>query len=100
MSLCDRFLLINNIKLPVDASVMEAFSVAKQTLKRAGLLSLATDYSVYRRSIDARKKPDIYFVYSIAVSGDFSSTEYKDQKAVKIAIAKLERGDFTLVRGE
>ena len=26
--------------------------------------------------------------------------EYKDQKAVKIAIAKLERGDFTLVRGE
>ena len=24
--------------------------------------------------------------------------EYKDQKAVKIAIAKLERGDFTLVR--
>ncbi|MBR2930217.1 MAG: hypothetical protein IKC32_03200 [Clostridia bacterium] len=26
--------------------------------------------------------------------------EYKDQKAVKIAIAKLERGDFTLVRTE
>ena len=26
--------------------------------------------------------------------------EYKDQKAVKIAIAKLERGDFTLVRGK
>lgn len=26
--------------------------------------------------------------------------EYKDQKAVKIAIAKLERGDFTLVRSE
>ena len=26
--------------------------------------------------------------------------EYKDQKAVKIAIAKLERGEFSLVRGE
>lgn len=26
--------------------------------------------------------------------------EYKDQKAVKIAIAKLERGDFRLVRDE
>ncbi len=26
--------------------------------------------------------------------------EYKDQKAVKIAIAKLERGDFRLVRTE
>ena len=26
--------------------------------------------------------------------------EYKDQKAVKIAIAKIERGDFVLVRSE
>ena len=26
--------------------------------------------------------------------------EYKDQKAVKIAIAKLERGEFNLARGE
>ena len=26
--------------------------------------------------------------------------EYKDQKAVKIAIAKIERGEFKLVRGE
>ena len=26
--------------------------------------------------------------------------EYKDQKAVKIAIAKLERGDFVLTRSE
>ena len=26
--------------------------------------------------------------------------EYKDQKAVKIAIAKLERGDFVLTRTE
>ncbi len=26
--------------------------------------------------------------------------EYKDQKAVKIAIAKLQRGDFKMVRGE
>ncbi|MBR7116752.1 MAG: DNA-directed RNA polymerase subunit omega [Clostridia bacterium] len=26
--------------------------------------------------------------------------EYKDQKAVKIAIAKLERGDFVLTRAE
>ena len=26
--------------------------------------------------------------------------EYKDQKAVKIAIAKLERGEFKLARGQ
>ena len=98
MSLCDRFLLINNIKLPVDASVMEAFSVAKQTLKRAGLLSLATDYSVYRRSIDARKKPDIYFVYSIAVSGDFSSIT--EERLKKYGISLCESSSPEIRQGE
>lgn len=26
--------------------------------------------------------------------------EYKDQKAVKVSVAKIERGEFRLVRGE
>ena len=56
-----RFILINNIKLSVNASESEAFSVAKRTLKRLGLASFAKDYSIFRRSIDARHKPDIYF---------------------------------------
>ena len=30
---------------------------------------------MFRRSIDARKKPDIYYVYSIAVRGSFPSVE-------------------------
>ena len=66
-----RFVLINNIKLPVNASVSEAFSVAKRTLRRAGLDSFAEEYSVFRRSVDARRKPDIFYVYSVAVRGSF-----------------------------
>ena len=73
MSFNGKFLLINNIKLPINASVKEAFSVAKGKVKRAGLSSLVTGYSVYRRSVDARHKPDLYFVYSIAVTGVFSN---------------------------
>ena len=73
-----KFLLINNIKLPINASVKEAFSVAKGKIKRAGLSSLATGYSVYRKSVDARQKPNLYFVYSIAVTGDFSSIVSND----------------------
>lgn len=65
------FVLINNIKLPVNASVSEAFSVAKRTLRRAGLISYSEEYSIFRRSVDARRKPDIYYVYSVAVKGDF-----------------------------
>ena len=71
MDLNKRFVLINNVKLPVNASVEEAFSVAKRTLSRAGLSSYATEYSVFRRSVDARHKPDIYYVYTIAATGDF-----------------------------
>ena len=71
----DKFILINNIKLPLNASETEAFSVARRIIKRAGLASCATDYSIFRRSVDARHKPDIYFVYTVAVRGDFPSVD-------------------------
>ena len=69
MNSTNRFVQINNIKLPVNASVSEAFSIAKSILKRADLLGYANEYSVYRRSVDARRKDDISFVYSVSVSG-------------------------------
>ena len=75
-----RFILINNIKLSVNASETEAFSVAKRTLKRLGLVSFAQDYSIFSRIIDARHKPDIYFVYSVAVMGDFPELNEEFQK--------------------
>lgn len=71
MSISEGFLVVNNIKISVNASQAEAFSVAKAILKKASLLSYAKEYSIFKRSIDARKKPDIYFIYSIAVKGDF-----------------------------
>ena len=86
MDFSNRFLLINNIKLPVNASVSEAFSVAKRQLKRAGLHSLAEDYSVFRRSIDARKKPDIFYVYSIAVRGAFPEIDERFEKKFGISL--------------
>lgn len=71
MNLGKRIILINNVKLPINASLQEAFSTVEKIIKKAGLSSYAEDYSVYRRSVDARHKPDIYFVYTIAVSGHF-----------------------------
>ncbi len=102
MSYTDRFLLINDIKLPINASLEEAFSVAKGKVKRAGLLSLADDYSVFRRSVDARRKPDIFFVYSIAITGDFSSVNAKQVEKYGIAVCessampKITKGSIPL----
>ncbi len=62
-------LTVNNIRLPVNASFEEAFSVAKLKLKRAGVSTAGLSYGIARRSVDARKKDDIAFVYSVHVSG-------------------------------
>ena len=94
-----NFLLINNVKLPVSASVSEAFSVAKRLLKRAGLLSFAKDFSIFRRSVDARKKPDIYFVYSIAVTGDFPQIDEEKQKKLGISL-QTPLADPEIIIGE
>ena len=102
MNFTDKFLLINNIKLPVNASETEAFSVAKGVLKRAGLLSFVKGYSIFRRSVDARRKPEIFFVYSVAAIGDFPSIDEGKQKKFGIALQeplmkpKAEIGDRRL----
>ena len=79
------FVLINNIKLPVNASVSEAFSVAKRTLKRAGLQSYAEGYSIFRRSVDARRKPQIFYVYTVAARGAFPN--FSEEQGIRLGIS-------------
>ena len=94
MKFIKKILLVNNIKLPVNASVKEAFSVARRTLRRGGLDGFAEDYVIYRRSVDARRKPDIFYVYTIAVSGDFPDIPLDLQK--KIGISVEEQKPFVI----
>ena len=79
-----QFVLINNVKMPISASPKEAFSVAKSRLKALGLASSIESCSVYRRSIDARKRPDIFFVYSIMVGCRFTEAEVSRLKRAEI----------------
>ena len=54
---------IRNIKLSVDAGIdrLEKAIVNKLKIKNV------PDYIILKRSIDARKKPDIFYIYSIGV---------------------------------
>ncbi len=70
-----RIFVVSNIKLPINASFKEAFSIAKKRLIKCNLNTARLEYKIYRRSIDARKKNDIHFVYSVAVSGEFSEID-------------------------
>ena len=65
MNPTDRIFIVNNIKLPVNASFEEAFSVAKDRARKAGISS-PRDFRIYRRSTDARRKDAIVFVYSVS----------------------------------
>ena len=71
MELTKKTLIVGNLKMPVNASLEEAFSVALGRLRKGGIKFCSPTCTVYRRSVDARRKSDIRFVYSIVVSADF-----------------------------
>ena len=80
-------IVFNNIKLPFDASVQEAFSVAMRKLRSLGLTASNSKPYVYKRSIDARNNKNIQFVYSIAINcynSGISADELSKHGAVAI----------------
>ena len=88
MSMEIKSLLINNIKLPIHASFEEAFSVSASRLKKAGIKGTGIKYSVFRRSVDARKRDDIKFVYSVIASGSFCGVDENRISSFDIALDK------------
>lgn len=68
-----RVFVVNNIKLPINASSLEAFSIAEHRISKCLKPSGKLSFSVFKRSIDARKKQDIRFIYSVAVEGEFKN---------------------------
>lgn len=88
MSNQNSVIVFNNIKLPFDASVQEAFSVAKRKLRALGINTHDAPHYVYKRSIDARNRKSIQFVYSIAVNcitGNIDSNKLAKHGAVLIS---------------
>ena len=73
MSLHTQFFVVNNIKLSVNASVQEAFSIAQRKLRRIGISTEKLNFSIFRKSVDARNKDDVKLVYSISVCGEISA---------------------------
>ena len=83
-----RSYILNNIKLPINASFKEAFSVAKEKLKRLGIKNGSAEMRIFRRSTDARDKNNIIFVYSVLITDTFSENE--SEKLIKNGFILLE----------
>lgn len=88
--------IINNLILPINASHKEAFAIASKKLSKLGIGTKDCEFSVYRRSVDARRKSDIKFVYSILVSGEFREADENRLKAVGIVPYRHSTPEFKI----
>ena len=62
MSYSTHGYIVNNVTLPINASHQEAFAIASKKLRSLGVNTKDCDFSIYKRSVDARKKNEIRFV--------------------------------------
>ena len=81
-----RYLLVSDIKLPYTENEGEAILQAAGRLKRAGLSLRDAELCVYKRSLDARGRENISFVYSVLVCGEFGKL---GSKCVSLRISEI-----------
>ena len=65
-------LLISNLKLRLGESEDAVFDLARKELRRAGVKDSGIELRIYKRSIDARNKNDIAFVYTVVASSKYN----------------------------
>ena len=88
-------LIVSGINLSPDTDDKEACVIAANELKRAGINPAQINFSIYKQSVDARKKNDIKLVYSVA-----ARFEKPLESALDLAQAIRERRDFTVRKPE
>ena len=62
--------LLSDIRLPFDAPEEEIIHIAKTRMKRLCGNVMGLHFRLYKKSLDARKRPDIFQVCSVLVTAD------------------------------
>ncbi len=73
--------IISGISLTPDTDGREACVIAANELKRAGINPARIRFSIYKKSVDARRKSDVRIVYSVAA-------RFEEPKNIKTPIGK------------
>lgn len=94
-----RNLLVSDIKLPYTLREEEAVIEAEKRLRRAGLSCRDAELSVYKRSLDARNRDAICFVYSVLARGSFGAPS---QRVASLKISEMDDpyADISFTPGE
>lgn len=90
--------VISSISVSPNVSEDDVLQIARKKLSRAGIDG-KYELSIFKKSIDARKRSDIKLVYSVEAS--FGGVGAKDRKALeKISAKKVEESDLTFEYGD
>ena len=91
--------IVSGIALPPDADDREACAIAATELKRAGVSPARLHLSIYKRSVDARRKSDIRLVYSVVARFDEPTALSAIPKGKKHTISLLESEEMDIAIG-
>ncbi len=70
-------IIANNIKMPIEHCENDVFERAIKIMKQNGII--ANNPVIYRKSIDARRKNDIHFVYSVVAETETTKSDYSSK---------------------
>ena len=91
-------LIVSGISLSPDTDDKEACLIAANELKRAGISPARIRLSIYKQSVDARKKNDIKLVYSVAARFD-APTEIAIPTSKKYRISAISNEELEINYG-
>ena len=80
--------IINNIKLPYRTSKDAALTIAEKALLKFFSKKSIVSLAISKRSLDARKRESINFVYSVTAEVE-ASREIPEQKLLAAGIARM-----------
>lgn len=97
-SMQKRRYIVQNIKMPIGASTDETFLFARKRLLKFFSSDSISEMKIFKRSVDARKRDDIKFVYSVIATAYGKKPD--DEKLARESIAVAKQADVTPVFGE
>lgn len=75
-------ILINNISMPIKHRPEDVLSAAQEIARHSSVS--ATNFRIYKQSLDARRKNNIHYVYSVVADADRLDREYKNIKPLSL----------------
>lgn len=97
-------ILIQNIKMPIRHTEEQVIAAAQEIVRSASVSAM--NFCIYKQSIDARRKPNIYYVYSVLAdcetkikTGDHRILPFQEMTDLQIPQKKLNKRPIVIGMG-